>query len=205
MEWHKASVWAEPDRFDRDHPARKLVLGGRRLTRSPLLFQCAAWQLAFYWLGPNKARRGVTTVHVCWQPPAPPPPSYSKAPLPPPPCLSHQAAPSSRRPICLCTLGQSLTFIMEGHCSCQMDVMTQSIGFNTGDSSGMLGMRAVCCTRGASCTFVTSVQQLTSNCETNLHFLKCFNENIIYICWNIRLFWETQKTPHDITAVSHWL
>lgn len=74
MEWHKASLWAGPDGFDRDHPARKLVLRGRRLTRSPPLFQCVAWQPAFCWWGPNKAWRGVTPVHACWQPPKPPPP-----------------------------------------------------------------------------------------------------------------------------------
>lgn len=90
MEWHKASPWAGPDGFDRDHRARKLVLSGRGLTGSPPLFQCVAWQPAFCWWGPNKAWRGVTPVHACWQPPMPPPPHITP---PPAPCLSHQTAP----------------------------------------------------------------------------------------------------------------
>lgn len=137
MEWHKASLRAGPDGFDHDHRARKLVLSSRRRTRSPPLFQCVAWQSAFHWWGPNKAWRRVTLVHACWQPPTPPPPHNLP---PPPPCLRHQAAPSSRRPIHLSTLEQTLTLIMEGHCSCQMGLMTQSIRSNTGDGSGMLGM-----------------------------------------------------------------
>lgn len=60
---------------------------------------------------------------------------------PPPPCLNHQAAPSSRRPIRLSALAPNLTVIVEGHCSCQMGLMTQCVQSNTGESSGMLGMR----------------------------------------------------------------
>lgn len=74
MEWHKALLRAGPDGFDRDQRAGKLVLRGRRLTRSPPLFQCMAWQPAFRWWGPNKAWHGVTPVHACWQPPLPAPP-----------------------------------------------------------------------------------------------------------------------------------
>lgn len=83
MEWHKASLWAGPDGFDRVHRARKLVLSGIRLTRSPPLFQCAAWQTAFRWWRPNKAWRGVTLVQACWQPPTPPPPHTHTTPLEP--------------------------------------------------------------------------------------------------------------------------
>lgn len=72
MEWHKASLWAWPDGFDHDQRARKLVLSGSRLTRSSPLFQWMPWQPVFCWWGPNKAWRGVTSVHACWQPPTPP-------------------------------------------------------------------------------------------------------------------------------------
>ena len=74
MEWHKALLLPGPDWFDHDHRARKLVLSGRRLTRSPPLFQCVAWQLAFCWWRPNKVWHGVTPVHACWKPPTPPSP-----------------------------------------------------------------------------------------------------------------------------------
>lgn len=129
MEWHKASLWAVPDGFDRDHWARKLVLSSRRLTRKPPLFQCAAWQPTFCWWGPNKGWHGVTPVHACWQPPNANPLPCEPPPLPP--YLSHQPAPSWQRPIRLSTLGQGLTVIMAGHCSCQMGLMTQSIWSNT--------------------------------------------------------------------------
>lgn len=130
MEWHKASLWAGPDGFDRDHRARKLVLSGRRLTRSPPLFQCVAWQPAFCWWGSNKAWHGVTPVHACWQPPTPPPPLTT--PHHHLPAWTISRLPSSQRPIRLSTLGQTLTLIMAGHCSCQMGLMTQSIWSNTG-------------------------------------------------------------------------
>lgn len=94
MEWHKASLRAGPDGFDRDQWAGKLVLRGRRLTRSPPLFQCVAWQPAFVWWGPNKAWHRVTSVHACWQPPTPAPPKAPSRPPPlPPPCSSLQPPP----------------------------------------------------------------------------------------------------------------
>lgn len=91
MEWHKASLWAVADGFDREHWARKLVLSSRRLTRRTPLFQCAAWQPTFCWWGPNKGWHGVTPVHACWQPPNANP--LPREPPPQPPCLGHQPAP----------------------------------------------------------------------------------------------------------------
>lgn len=133
MEWHKASLRAGPDGFDRDQRAGKLVLRGRRLTRSPPLFQCVAWQPGFRWWGPNKAWHGVTSVHACWQPPTPAPPkSPSRPPLLPPPCLSRQPfPPSSQRPVCLSASDPASAVSVAGDCSCQMGLMTQSIWSNT--------------------------------------------------------------------------
>lgn len=80
MEWHKASLRAGADGFDRDQPGGMLVLRGRSLTRSPPPFQCVAWQPAFRWWGPNKTWQGVTPVHACWQPPTPAPPETTPLP-----------------------------------------------------------------------------------------------------------------------------
>lgn len=137
MEWHKASSRAGPDGFDREQRGRKLVLRGRRLTRSPPLFQCVAWQPAFCWWGPNKAWHGVTPVHACWQPPTPAPPETPppRLPLWPPSCSGHRlppaSTPSSQKPGCLSTSDPAWAVIVAGDCSCQMGLMTQSIWSNT--------------------------------------------------------------------------
>lgn len=55
MEWHKASLWAGLDRFDRDHWARRLVLSNRH-TGNPPPFQRTAWHAAFCWCGPTVIR-----------------------------------------------------------------------------------------------------------------------------------------------------
>lgn len=147
MEWHKASLRAGPDGFDRDQRGGKLVLRGRRLTRSPPLFQCVAWQPAFRWWGPNKAWRGVTSVHACWQPPTPAPPKKkpSRPPPLPPPCLGHPLSPPSwQRPVCLSTSDRASAVMVAGDCSCQIGLMTQSVWSNSVESHrGMLRMGLV--------------------------------------------------------------
>lgn len=99
MEWHKASLRAGADGFDRDQPGGKLVLRGRSLTRSPPLFQCVAWQPAFRWWGPNKTWQGVTPVHACWQPPTPAPPQTTPLPSTTPAKTTFLLGPSASPPL----------------------------------------------------------------------------------------------------------
>lgn len=55
--------------------------------------------------------------------------------------LEPSGGPFIKETHTLSALAPNLTVIVEGHCSCQMGLMTQCVQSNTGESSGMLGMR----------------------------------------------------------------